>query len=86
MVHCCLITEVLRLYNGKGDAIAGRQPQVHAARPTHENADRDLVLQEIRPGVYRANESLAPGIWLLAVRVESHQGLDYAERFRLTIR
>lgn len=77
---------VLTLRDSKGLAVAGRQVEGRVARPTHENADRELTFREVDSGIYRAEDALAAGVWLLTVTVEGHQGLDYAERFRLTVR
>jgi nitrogen fixation protein FixH len=76
---------ILTLRDGKGLAVAGRQVRGHAARPTHEKADQDLTFREVESGTYQVQEDLATGVWLLTVRVEGHQGLDYANRFRLTV-
>ena len=85
-VHPPVVNESVRytfnIIDGKGVAIDGDKAILHAYRPSDVDADFDLDMQEIAPGVYSA-EVVFPlkGIWdLSATLIKADDSLKVTRR------
>ena len=60
----------LKLTDGKGQPLAGKQIAAQLRRPAQKGYDQDLTFEEVAPGTYRATVSLPlSGNWDLEARV-----------------
>ena len=76
---------MLTFRHADGSPITGLRLTVRALRTADGRADTALTLVETGPGLYAANESLAPGRWQLAFIAEG-DGPRYARTIDLFIR
>lgn len=76
---------LMRFSHPDGRPITGLSLTVRAMRTADQRADRSLGLVETGPGLYAANESLAPGQWRLAFIAEG-EGPRYASVIDLFVK
>ncbi|WP_457674511.1 FixH family protein [Thiolapillus sp.] len=85
-VHKPVMGEPVRytfnIVDTNGVAIDGDQATLHAYRPSDVNADFDVAMQEIAPGVYSAELTFPlKGVWdLTAVLVKGEDSLKVTRR------
>lgn len=56
-----------KLFDKKGQALAGAKVVATVKRPTHESSDKTVQLEERKPGLYAADHTLAAGAWEIDV-------------------
>lgn len=76
---------VFSLRDRSGEALAGFDVSVKVGRPTHEGEDREIILEETSPGIYRQELKLAPGQWNVDVVANDNAGHPYKRLIRVYV-
>lgn len=77
---------VFKIKDTTGRPLPGLAVAARLGRPTNENEDRTVDLEEQGGGLYAAAGGLAPGAWNVEVTARDGAGRHYRRIFRLWVR
>ena len=72
--------------DSSGQPLRGFEVSLKVGRPTHEGEDRQIVLKEAKPGIYRQKLKLAAGQWNVDVFAKDRSDRHYHRKVLLYVK